>query len=207
MVGKKTVPDEMITEWLAHRDSRLGELGEGTSLWQIAEELTTANLEPCTISGEPVRRYTKHTIYRYLNPATMVKHRSSCNRSYHRRIVKPRDQRAKAVEYERRYRAEHVDEVRRYDRSYRRLTRASSQPRIIGEVFGPHTVVTLEQATEAIRAQLEGVQFKHSTIERVLKDFELGQREGRISGPPFLYEQPPGHWHYSGDQPPAHQRS
>jgi len=62
-------------------------------------------------------------------------------------------------------------------------------------------VVDNPQRTGALPPLLENIRFRGSTVEdRLLRAYELGQREGRIRGPPWLsYARENDMWRYSYD--------
>lgn len=81
-----------------------------------------------------------------------------------------------------------------YEKYYRRLTRKPE--RFLCQVFENQQEVDLEAITTAIRDLCVSIQFRPRTIERILREYETGQNEGRIRGPPWLRAMEGG-WVYS----------
>lgn len=125
------------------------------------------------------------TVRRYLDPFFADKKRAADRKADSRRYAPIKRRTAK----------------RRYEKQYRQATRHPE--RYLPWAFAAASAADLESVTREFANQT-GFAFRPSTIKRVLKDYELGQREGSIRGPPFLHEdrERPGYWHYSSLSPP-----
>lgn len=147
--------------------------------WRCYAESREGGPSLWRIAGELAGQspHAQKTIYSYLNPEAREHYKRLDLRSYH-------------------HKAQWAKTKRKYERAYRRLTRPSSQRRLLSEVFESRSEASLEEITQAVRESLEGVRFKHATIEkRFLRAYMEEQRANRIRGPP-LYEVKPGLWRY-----------
>ena len=85
-----------------------------------------------------------------------------------------------------------------YQRQYRRLTRHPK--RYLDSIFLPRgpppESLTTAEITQKIRRRCERVAFGEGMIERLLRRYEEGQRQGQFPGPPHLREIEEGVWCY-----------
>lgn len=173
----------LLAAWRRYRDQRLGQ--EDTTLEQVCRELK--------------ERYgcDSSTVRRHLDPSYAARQRTSHREAESRRYARRKARREKS----RRRRAERPDWVRRYERNYRRLH--LHPDRYLSHAFPQGQPLPLDAITAKIHELCENVPFRPKTIERILRDYELKQKAGRIRGPPWLYEDPPhsGYWRYSSDPP------
>ena len=59
----------------------------------------------------------------------------------------------------------------------------------------------LSEITSEVREITENYDISLNALERILRSYQVGQVEGRIRGPPWLYESRPGIWRYSNEIP------
>lgn len=82
----------------------------------------------------------------------------------------------------------------RYERAYRRFTRHPD--RYLDHIYVDRAVAHLDEITTLLPQQLGGIAFRSMMIQRVLRQYQTSQLEGRIRGPPWLIEVTNGEWKY-----------
>jgi hypothetical protein len=124
--------------------------------------------------------YQTRTVYLYLNPEARARERIR-NRECCRRL------------------AARATRRRTYFRNYRRFSRHPE--RYLPGAIPDSEEADLEAMANRIADDCEGIRFPLKTIDRVLRQYQAAQRQGRIRGPPWLHEVGNGVWRYSDDQP------
>ncbi len=160
----------LLTEWQRHLDRSLRQ-GD-TTLEQVAQELAATY------------RCSPTTVRRHLDPAYGQRERVRVRQSERRRYARIKLKKTRRRNESRRRRSRHSNEVRRYQRNYRRLTRNSAT--YIAKVFSRHDQADLETITAEIRRRCEYVEFGTSLIRRLIEEHIQAR------APPYIAEEPPG---------------
>lgn len=164
----RKVNDDQIAAW-----RRFAATQHGVSEWGIARKIKDLGC-----------RFSRNTIWKYLSDENRLR-ANECNREYRCKSETPRKY---AREYQRKRRRQvrpwEAQSSKGYQKAYRRLSRASAQPKLLTKLHADHpdATWTLESMTEAIKPYVENVAFRPETVrKRLIEPYQESCR-----GPPYI---------------------
>lgn len=112
------------------------------------------------------------TVYRRLNDEAAARHREQKKNTYEGKRARATKRASRARIRSRRRRSEAGESVRAYERSYRRLTRASSQRQMLMDIFEwpsrSGRDYSLAELIEKVQCYIQGPRFSSQTVARAL---------------------------------------